>query len=238
MTIDDVLSYVKSRLGAPFVPVEYNEESILKIIRLKSIPLFSKYLPNKWMMPINFDDQDIQLEWNTLFKLREPDNLKILNVVDLIPRASELIISGHPIIGLISGNGLNSDQVASYLLAVNNARTTMQFSMFDQTFQFMEPDKIRVLPKPSGVQLCIYERQHRPDFSTIPAEFEHVFLDLCYADVAINLANIRKYYTNISTPFGEVQLNAEALSAEATELRNQVIEQISAANPSILMDIY
>lgn len=238
MTKNDVLDYVKSRLGAPYVPLEYSDEEILKVIQLKTIPLFSKYIPDKRIMAIDFDDPSIQTERNNVYILRDKDNAKILNVVDLIPDIGNLVIAGHPIIGLIAGNGYDVDQVANYLMRVNNSRTVMQFSQFDQTFQFMPPDRIQVLPKPTGIQACIYERQHLKDFSTIPAEFEHVFLDLCYADVALNLASIRKYYTNISTPFGEIQLNADALASEATEIRNGIIEQLSMANPSVIVDVY
>ncbi len=238
MTQDDVLNYVKSRLGFPYVPLEYTDSQILQLIYLKSIPLFSKYIPNKNVIAIDFSNPAIQTNMNTIFTIIDPNGLKIIDVVELVPQAANLLIAGHPIIGLISGNPSNMDLVANYLLQINNARTTLQFSEFDQTFQFIPPNLIRVLPPPSDIQACIYETQHNPNFSTIPNEFEHVFFDLCFADTAMNLAEIRSYYTNINTPFGEIQLNSGDLYSKAETIRNGIIEQLSFANPSIILDIY
>ena len=118
MTTDDVLDYVKSRLGAPYVPLEYTDEQILRLINLKSIPLFSKYLPDKRAMVVDFSNPDVKTDTNVEFILADPDELKILNVVELIPGAASLIIAGHPIIGLLAGNPGNMDEVVRAVKAL------------------------------------------------------------------------------------------------------------------------
>jgi len=235
MTQDQVLNYIYSEFGIPYVPMEWSDQQILQRIYTKTIPLFSKYLPRITGMAIDFTNPAIQTQRVNEFLISDPQGMPIIDIKYLIPTMADPILSGHPIIGLLGGNW---ETLASYLLKTDVANELQQFSMLNQTFDFIPPNFLRVIPTPRDAQTLIYETYHLPDFSSILPEFESHFLDLAYADVAIAIGKLRKYYTNVQTPFGEIQLNADELISEAKELRQSTIEFLQGANPSIIVDVY
>jgi hypothetical protein len=186
-------------------------------------------------MAIDFTNPAIQTQRPNEFLISDPQGAPIIDIRYLIPSLSDPILSGHPVIGLLGGNW---ETLANYLLKTDVANELEQFSMLNQTFDFIPPNLLRVIPTPTDTQTLIYETYHLPDFSSIPPEFESQFLDLAYADVAIAIGKLRKYYTNIQTPFGEIQLNADELISDAKELRQSIIEFLQGANPSVIVDVY
>jgi hypothetical protein len=235
MTKDQVLNYIYSEFGVPYVPMEWSDQQILQRVRTKTIPLFSKYLPRITGMAIDFTNPAIQTQTPNEFLISDPQGAPIIDIRYLIPNLSDPILSGHPVIGLLGGNW---ETLANYLLKTDVANELEQFSMLNQTFDFIPPNLLRVIPTPKDTETLIYETYHLPDFSSIPPEFESQFLDLAYADVAIAIGKLRKYYTNIQTPFGEIQLNADELISDAKELRQSIIEFLQGANPSVIVDVY
>ncbi|MEM3830451.1 MAG: hypothetical protein QXP36_14765 [Conexivisphaerales archaeon] len=235
MTVNEVLNYINIEFGVPYVPLELNSQQILQLIYTKTIPTFSKYLPRLAKMAIDFTNPAIQTQVSNEFLISDPLGLPIIDVAWLIPTMADPVISGHPIIGLLGGNW---ETLANYLLQTNVSNELQQFSMLNQTFEFVPPNLLRVIPTPNDQQTLIYETYHTRDFTSIPPEFADRFLDLAWADVAIAVARIRKYYTNIQTPMGEIQLNADELMNDAKELRASTIEFLQAANPSVIMEIY
>jgi hypothetical protein len=197
--------------------------------------LFSKYLPRITGMAIDFTNPAIQTQRPNEFLISDPQGAPIIDIRYLIPNLSDPILSGHPVIGLLGGNW---ETLANYLLKTDVANELEQFSMLNQTFDFIPPNLLRVIPTPKDTETLIYETYHLSDFSSIPPEFESQFLDLAYADVAIAIGKLRKYYTNVQTPFGEIQLNADELISDAKELRQSIIEFLQGANPSVIVDVY
>jgi hypothetical protein len=235
MTKDQVLNYIYSEFGAPYVPMEWSDQQILQRVYTKTIPLFSKYLPRITGMPIDFTNPAIQTSIANEFLISDPQGMPIIDIKYLIPSMADPIMSGHPVIGLLGGSW---ETLANYLLQTDVANELQQFSMLNQTFEFIPPNFLRVIPTPTDTQTLIYETYHLYDFSSIQPEFESQFLDLAYADVAIAIGKMRKYYTNIQTPFGDIQLNADELISDAKELRQSIIEFLRGANPSVIVDVY
>jgi len=228
-----VLNFVKTRLGYPNLPLEFNDDQILDYIRMNTIPEFSKYIPDVHEVPLDTSDPRSQTEIDNVFKFYDPDDLTIIDIVEVYFSMAEWAIVGHPIIGLFGGG---NEAAAKYLQQVDEAGTVHKWAYLRETYEFIKPNKIRIIPVPNGPVTIRYERFHHPDFSTIEHEYIKMFLDLCWADVAIWLGGIRKYYRTINTPFGEIELNADDLISDAKETRSNIIEKISSYPPSVIVD--
>jgi len=234
LTPSQVVSYVKKKLGYPHTPIEYSDDEILDYCRTVTIPEFSKWVPDTKEYVVDLGSPEVQTEKPNEYKLIDPDGRPILNVVDVVFDQSALITSGFPVIGTL---GADEDTVLQYHLQTFRGGMALKTSMFNYYHEFVKPNILRITPTPPARPvLVVYERYHLEDFSTIPPEFATYFLDLCFADVALWLCRTRSIFRTFNTPFGDIELNVEDLRSEAQELRSRLLEELKAANPSIIVD--
>ncbi len=239
LSTSQVLTYVKTKLGAPFLPIEYDDEQIISWVRKNSLISFSRYLPREASFPLNMDDPSVQTNIPNVYLLKEPNGIPIIDIQRVDFPFNDMVIMGHPIIPLLSSN---SRGVIDYMVQTQKFGDAYKNSMFKNIYEFLKPDKIRIMPMNarSGGATCTieYESFHLNDFSSIWVEFQEMFLDLAWADVAINLSLIRKQFGPVKSNFGEIQLGGDELYQRAKETRDKIIEYLESANPSILVDIY
>jgi len=231
-----VLKYVKSELGFPFQPLEFEDKDILSHIQDFTIPTFSHYAPQKKRLNLN-----MQIEANKVqgrqneFYLFEPEGVEILNVVDVYFNQSDLIIHGHPPIGPMSQIGLRN-----WALDVHTSMTNKMFSTWDYTHEFYHPATLRISPNPTPTfSNCTveYERMQPRDFRGVDNDLRELFLQLALADSMIRIGRLRRRYGDgqLRTPFGEIPLSSEILD-EGKELRRDTIEKLERATPNVIVD--
>lgn len=231
-----VLQYVKTELGFPFVQLEMEDEDILEYVTEFTLREFSYYLPDVYQVYLNLTlAQNKVAGRQNEYYITDPDNREILNVIDIHFPDSDLFIHGHPAFGPFT-----MGEVADWGLAVNNAMTVKMFSSFDKTFEFKHPNIVRISPVPNDVAGCAveYERIHSSDLSTIPNDFQRLFMDLSAADIMIRLGRIRKKYGggNLRTPFGEIPLESDVYE-EGKDKKRELIEKMERLSlPNISID--
>lgn len=233
LTPNQVVDYIKTSLGFPLAPLEYSDQDILKVVRMESLKTFSRLVPDVKELVLDINDDNVKTGKINEFRIIDPDGCPILGIVNLYPTSAGLVISGHPVVGLVGG-GL--DDVANYLLQVESATTAYRYSVLNEDYEFIPPNIIRIMPYPTSNRLVVYEREHKPDFSTIPFEYEIDFLRLSYCDIAIWIARTRSYMRSISTPFGDIELNADDLKSDAKEERDRIIENLVNYNVAVIID--
>ena len=106
---------------------------------------------------------------------------------------------------------------------------------------FRSPNIIRISPTPNSEQwvACEYERMHPPDFSKIPNDLQHHFLELCLADIMIIIGRARARYAdgNLKTPYGEVPLMGNIFQ-EGQDKKKEIIDKLTAGSlPNVSIDI-
>lgn len=232
-----VLNYVKSHLGFPYTLVELDDEKIMEHIVEFSLKEFSHYFPD-----VNTIGYNPNVPVNKVpgksneFYITDPQNLEILNIVNIYWPQGDLIMHGHPPIGPLS-----LGELASWALNVEVAGWIKQFSSFDHTFEFKHPNIVRITGMSNQDYFAVeYERTHPHDFSKIPNDIQMWFLDLALADIMIILGRIRKKYSEgggIKTPFGDIPLQADILD-EGKELKKDVLEKMSTGSlPNVILAI-
>ncbi len=217
-----VLSFIKHNLGFPFQQLELEDEKIVEYFTTFSLREFSQYVPEVKKIPYNLD-----LAANKVpsvaneFYITDPQNLEILNVVELYFKGNELFMHGHPFFG-----PWTHFELREWALATEMANQVKQFSSFDTTFEFSHPNIMRISPTPSGNCTIEYERIQPTDLRGIPNEFQVLFCEFCLADIMITLGRVRKKYSeNMTTPFGQVPISADIFD-EGKEKKRELIEKL------------
>ena len=237
LTQSEVVSYIKTNLGWPFMHLELEDDKIIEYVTTNTLKEFTYYVPQVWKVSVNLESNinkvdSIQNE----FYIHDPQGLEILNVVDIYMTSGELMLHGHPPLGPMS-----SGELKEWALNVHNSMTVKMFSSFDYTFEFRHPNIVRISPTPrtnTGSIIIEYEREQPKDLSGVPNDLHEYYKKLALADIMIVLGRIRKRYGggSLRTPWGEIPLEAEIFE-EGKEMKREVLETLERLYiPNIRID--
>lgn len=237
LSVNDVLDFVKSNLGFPFMHLELEDADIIDYIQKNTVKEYSYYVPQVMKVPLNTNLETAKVPGiGNEYYIWEPQGLEILNIVEIYFNASDLYFMGHPPIGPMS-----MGEVGEWALSVSNSMMVKMFSSYDYTFEFKHPNVVRISPASTtnlGTVIIEYERQQPPDLSGIPNDLQSYFKDLALADIMIVLGRIRKRYGNgnLKTPFGDIPLESEIFD-EGKELKSKTIELLERLYvPNVRLD--
>lgn len=226
-----VINRIKDELSLPNQPLEKTDDEIIDYLKRNALKKFEKYFPDKNIITLNTYDESVQVpNKQSTFYLYDPDDREILNVIQMDTSAGDLMVLGHNIWGAWS-----FDQVPEVALQNMKARNTKQFSMFNYTTEFLPPNMIRILPKFDGSCAIEYERSHDPELSTIEPSLQDYFVDLCLGMVEMWIGKIRQKFSSYNTPFGEININSDAIFNDGKDLYDKTIDKLE--NGSIGMNI-
>jgi len=219
-----VLGYIKDFLGFPHVHIELDDKQIIQRFVTYTLREFSEYVPDVKRVPIDLNNNEYKVPGiQNEFYIKDPDNVEILNIVDIYFDGTDELLHGAPIFGPMSHY-----EIREWALAEEMAGQTKMFSSFDKTFEFRTPNIVRISPVPTTGAFCTieYERMQPEDLRGIPNEHQILFCKLSLADTMIQIGRIRKKYGGqIRTPFGEIPLNDE-VGDEGKELKRECIEKM------------
>ncbi len=221
MTEQEVLQYIHNSLGTAITGIELDDEQILEIIRTTALPMFSNYLPdNTGRLVLDTESEAVQTEHPNEYKLFDPENRRIISIIEVVFPDFDVMFGYNPM-GIFS-----YEEIPEFQLETLRARSTRLFSLWNFTYDFIPPNILRIMPQFKGTCTVLYNREHAPDFSTIPLTFRDVFLKLSLGHVMVTLGRIRTRYGSIQTPFGEIQLNGDNLKSDGQELISNAKEQL------------
>jgi hypothetical protein len=219
-----VLEYVKDNLSFPFMQLEFTDEQILDYMKKYTLREFSRYFPDKKQMGLNLQLPATQVQgFQNRYYIFEPEGIEVLNVSEVIMPMSAEILFGHPYRGVIS-----AWETPSFILDTEMARTAKKWSDYNYTFHFHPPNILEILPIPRNatVSIVLYERMQPENLEFIPMDVMQPFLDLCLSKEMIRIGRIRRKYSNMKTPFGDIEVNADALYEEGKELYRETIDKL------------
>ncbi|MCK9556060.1 hypothetical protein M0R36_09640 [bacterium] len=220
------LRYIKNTLALPFNKIELTDDKIWEYLIDFTIPEFSSYWPDKRIIGYNFTDltNHAMVPYNYYF--RDPEGNSVLSVLEIIP-SHDVVVQKHPYIGI-----LNFEQSVPYVESIEEAGLMYRFGYYTFSFEFIHPNIIRVSGAIPTTSAIIYERVHPSDLYTIDGHMEKYFLKFCLADIKILLGNIRTKFQNLTTPYGEIPINAGIKDEGMTEKR-EVIEILDTKVPNL-----
>lgn len=232
-----VLKYIKGRLALPSTFIEKTDDQIREWVEITAIPEFSQYFPDVERTGINTEsDLYKDPERQHTFLFFDDERLDILGIKECYFSQGDLIIAAHPFMGPFSMSAYKN-----WALAVFQARSITAVSNFNYTWKFFPPNKLQILSsagaKP-GLVVIEYEREHPKDLRRIPASMKMLFQDLALSHVMIMLGDLRGWYSDrLTTPFGDIPLNSEALRSDGRELHDKIIEKLEVGSlPPVVID--
>lgn len=218
ITSTEVLNYIERDLGFMFTDIEISPEKILETVERFTIPTFSKFHPKQERILLKPEDKVDGFDNMYYIEGENP----IVNINRVIGLDNNLVnMTGYagtlsPYAGAMSGNIMDS-QMLSDLSGIN---------LNPSTYRYFHPNKIELLN--SAVMnsmriLIVANTYHDKHFASIPNNMHDIFLELASYDVQISLAAMRGRFQNLSTTFGELNLNMDMLN-EARDKRRELVE--------------
>jgi len=237
----DLFKYIKLSLGLPSGFIEKTDAEIKEWIILTTIPAFSQYFPDTAVAGIDVNQAKYRTDNHNVYKFfdTEVPELPIFDIRFCHFSQEGDLMMGHPIEG-VWGMG----ELREWAVYVFTARFTKQFSSFNFTYKFIQPNKVRIDGYEhiggTGYVAVEYEREQPHDLRKIPNAMKKDFMDLALADLKIQIGTIRTMYGDsaITTPFGDIPLRGDTLKQEGNELRDKIIDKLSDGSaPGIIIDI-
>lgn len=209
LTIDQVVSYIRRSLGAPFLSLEYDNQTLVPFITEDALTLFTQYVPDVNRIVIDTSKPKtcrVHSDVKNLFWVKDPDERQVLSVVDVSMDNSAFLALGYPYFLPYS----SSSNAVEYSLSMANADIALKFSKTDITWrQERNLNQVWIYCEDSLSNLFSikYTRTHDTTLSTIPNEYIQVFKDLSLAYVMKSIGEIRSKYGTLNTPVADIQID-------------------------------
>ena len=231
-----ILAYIKKMLGVPFNILELNDETLINDVILDHSFLkeFSQYFPKEERITLSQENNERTIIES--LKKKNPNKYKDINFKNKFHNVW-LLDSKNEIIGIrdIIHNPANDilayyGDIMTYANPVETATYDLTRSMIEKpiTFKFYYPNKVEVLGyNRSYDMIAIVDVVHDKDLSSIPSSLHLEYQKLCLYNTANLVLHIRQKYNNMSTPFGELNINVEWMQ-ELAGRKQELLQQFKS----------
>lgn len=231
-----VLEYIKREFGVPFNILEFDDDYIVeKVIRDQTnLKEFSRYFPKEERVILDTHNN----ERAVLEKLYNSNPKKYKDMpLPTVDSNIWVLDSDNEILGVkrIINNPIN-DSLAYYadMYSIDNPVESATFDLTRSfmnkpiTHKFLHPNRVEIKGycRP-GRMLAILETVHDNDLSTIPSSLHIDYKNLCVYNTAELILRVRNKYTNMSTPFGELNLNIDWIQ-QIADKKMELIQSFAA----------
>ena len=231
INISKIISSIKLDLGlvAMATPFDNLDELIREIIVIRTIPVFDELYP--YRVPLQIDTNELDMiekrTESTVYRL--PDvfgDAQIMMITHMEPVYDENRYS-HDYNTSLFSYGVTPCIYGYQELMLAQAQANMLSSASKgSTFQFIPPNMIEIFTTyamGNNYRLTL-ALSHAENLSTIPATCYGSFLKLATLDVKNYLYNTLIHYENLSTAYGQLNLNIDRWS-NADDDRRTLIEK-------------
>lgn len=231
INISKIISSIKLDLGlvAMATPFDNLDELIREIIVIRTIPVFDELYP--YRVPLQIDTNELDMiekrSESTVYRL--PDvfgDAQIMMITHMEPVYDENRYS-HDYNTSLFSYGVTPCIYGYQELMLAQAQANMLSSASKgSTFQFIPPNMIEIFTTyamGNNYRLTL-ALSHAENLSTIPATCYGSFLKLATLDVKNYLYNTLIHYENLSTAYGQLNLNIDRWS-NADDDRRTLIEK-------------
>jgi len=216
---NNIIQHVKVHFGTKTSSLEITDDEFVEYFSNHSLPYFSQIIPNNAWSIIN-QGSVVNLpnnHNNYTYKLNIPDDIELIDINEVYFSSTlgQIINSGTYLINPVDSVMMNTyNDLSSHLTTVND-------------YHFLKPDYIRFSQDiVSNIVIAELNIEHK-NLNTIPSDMYHkLFKRMCLADGIELVLNNRNKFTNVTTPFGEIDLNTSALESKLQELRQKIEELI------------
>jgi len=252
---NNVIRYIKRKLGVPLNFLELSDASIREIILEDVLPAFSQYLGTPvWFRlgpehVITTDDKATNID-ESLFVDATTTNYYIAERYQIpVPLDMSIVDVQEiywPQYGATAGTAAETIQNMGMMsmnpmdMAIMNVYSDIQKSMMTlPTYRFIPPKDLLLDISLFGKHIILECKAVHSDLETIPSDMYHeLFKPMCLAEILDDVIQLRKKYRIMSTPFGEINLNWEELQTRHDTIKQTVQEKLDSLPPDHLVSIF
>ena len=226
MNLSNIMSRIKLKLGLMNIvtPLVDIDETILWVIKEITVPVFSLYQPYKETMYIDMNDLEMIEKQNERqsYLLPEFKSRKLLYVFDVNYDTS--ILAGLGYYG--GGMPLMQGNLINQLMLGNAGANLMNMAIPKLTFKFIAPRTIEIFNAYASTRLKFdLGFEHDKTLASIPETCRESFMELALLDVKENLYPTLKYYNEMETAIGRINLRLDGWD-QAEEQKKELINKL------------
>lgn len=217
---NDVLNYIKANFTNQ--AFELSDVEVLNYLQNHTIKEFSQYVP--WFKKFVITLNELEDERTSTFKIPYEYPEDIIDIEDFIPSV------GSSTSGARSGGffGLGIDSAIGEIFSSASSSYNVDILPY---LSLEDPSKITFGTHISKVQkyipfMIILKVCHRTP-ATIPTEaYNRFFKPFALADIFILVGRARSKFQSVSTPVGQINLQATELIQQGQATKEQIIQQL------------
>jgi hypothetical protein len=217
ITPTTLLRHIKAHLGSNNRPLPITDDEILEVVVEETLPTFSKYYPYMYPLYVNPEEDCIKSDEYKSVYVMNTQGMEVMGVANVYRTDGATADNRYPY--------YNTNNIFDIAIANNYLSATA----VPETFAFYPPSIIELYPKNFSQNkfLVISKCIHLPSFQSIPMKLKDEFFELALTDVKINVYHLLRYYDQLNTPYGNVDLKINDLE-EAEGKRNEIIEKFQS----------
>ncbi|MBC8427615.1 MAG: hypothetical protein H8D97_01860 [Proteobacteria bacterium] len=224
-----VISYIRSQIGS-INQLEISDDELIEYLRNHTLPEFSIFSPAKlWVLlsdsdrvivnPLDPALQDTTYDEDT-YTIPLPEDVEIINVENAYFRRG--ISGGDNAFGKYS----HIYQTDPRDTVMNNTFSTMMdYLKTVQYYEYLPPKTIVFGHQINSNGLILELHVYHVKLSTIKRDiYTNLFRKMAVYDIINMIIANRSKFQQVSSPFGEIQLNIEFLEKKAEKFEQQIEE--------------
>jgi len=239
-----LLRYIKRNLGVPLNLIELTDDDIIDIVKEDVIPPLSQYVGNPvWfrlgvqnIKPGTYQSENFNYSETYILPAKE-NNIILTKVIECYwPQYASVDLSGMGY-GLIDGIASTTLMDPRDAVMANTYYDMSRMFSAIPTFTFNPPYELLIDMSLQGKDMIVEAAAIHSDLSTIPSDiYYEIFKPSCLAEVMNTIANMRKKYRSLTTPFGAIELNWEELQNRADTIKTTIQEKLESLPPDVLLN--
>lgn len=215
---NNIISYIKSKLGVPVNQLELSDVEIQSYLQEHMIPEFSQYSPDKkWVyLPSASGSNITKNQYTYTFDIEE--NITCVESVYYATDAQSTIIQS------LQGYFLDPRDTSMS----NSFIDMIDFLNVYQTFEFLPPKRIQFSRKVSDIGAIVELNIEHQKLDTIqPDLYQKIFKPMAHKHVLDLVIATRSKFTELSSPFGTMNLNVDRLETQRDRLSDKLEEDLN-----------
>ena len=220
-----VLGRIHDELGSGNTKLEITDRQIIETIQQQVMPIFSSYsdITEYYKMTASHIISDNPI---LVYKFGVDMEYGVAQIKKLIMDSNQTRIDQN----IAQDMYTNTGDISDYLVRQNYLQMA-EMTIAPNTWKFNRPNQIQITRGISSYAdplefIVEYGAAHiSPE--TIDSGLWQEFLDMCVAYLLIKVGKIRKKFNVITTPFGQMELNADEMIQEGNALKQNVMDRLN-----------
>lgn len=220
-----VLGRIHDELGSGNTKLEVTDRQIIETIQQQVMPIFSSYsdITEYYKMTASHIISNNPI---LVYKFGVDMEYGVAQIKKLIMDSNQTRIDQN----IAQDMYTNTGDISDYLVRQNYLQMA-EMTIAPNTWKFNRPNQIQITRGISSYAdplefIVEYGAAHiSPE--TIDSGLWQEFLDMCVAYLLIKVGKIRKKFNVITTPFGQMELNADEMIQEGNALKQNVMDRLN-----------